>query len=72
MSIQAQLQGPPFEAAIVQRRMRWEWRLCDRSGKIVMKGKEKSRPAARYQSERALFLMLLTSCRRSKVRGATG
>jgi hypothetical protein len=72
MSIQAQLQGPPFEAAIVQRRMRWEWRLSDRSGKIVMKGKEKSRPEARYQSERALFLMLLTSCRRNKVSKAAG
>jgi hypothetical protein len=71
MSIQPQLEGPPFEAAIIQRRMRWEWRLCDRSGKIVMKGKEKSRPEARYQSERALFLMLLTSCRR-RVSRATG
>jgi len=64
MTIQTQLQGPPYEAAITQRRLRWEWCLRDRAGNIVMKGREKSRPEARYQSERALFLMLLTSCRR--------
>jgi len=53
-----------FEFAIVPKRSRWEWCLRDRAGNIVMKGREKSRPEARYQSERALFLMLLTSCRR--------
>jgi hypothetical protein len=35
----------------------------DRTGKAVMQGREKSRAAARYQSERALFLLLLSSCR---------
>lgn len=70
MSIQTQLEGPPYEPIITRRRLRWEWRLCDRSGKVVMKGREKSRPEARYQSERALFLMLLTSCRRGVSRAA--
>ena len=29
-----------------------------------MEGREKSRAEARYQSERALFMMLLATCRR--------
>jgi hypothetical protein len=71
MSIQTQLEGPPFEAVITRRRLRWDWCLHDRSGKIVMQGREKSRAEARYQSERALFLTLLTSSRRGVSR-ATG
>ena len=35
----------------------------DASTMAVMQGREKSRAAARYQSERALFLLLLSSCR---------
>ncbi len=64
MSIQAQLDRNLFEIAISQRRMRWEWCVRDRSGKVVMAGREKSRAAARYQSGRALFLLLLTTCPR--------
>ena len=71
MSIQTQLQGPPFEAVITRRRLRWDWCLRDRSGRIVMSGREKSRAEARYQSGRALFLMLLASCRHGFSR-ATG
>lgn len=70
MSIRTQLESPPFEAVITQRRLRWEWCLRDRSGKLVMCGRERSRAEARYQSERALFLMLLTSCRRGVSRAA--
>ena len=70
MSIQTQLESPLFDTVISRRRLRWDWCLRDRTGKLVMCGREKSRAAARYQSERALFLMLLTSCRR--VSRATG
>lgn len=71
MSIQTQLESPLFETVINRRRLRWDWCLRDRAGRIVMQGREKSRPEARYQSERALFLMLLASCRRGVSR-ATG
>jgi hypothetical protein len=66
MTIQAQLDRNLFEIAIAQRRMRWEWSVRDRNGKVVMAGREKSRAAARYQSGRALFLLLLTTCPRFK------
>jgi hypothetical protein len=70
MSNQAQLDTNLFDTAIVQKRLRWEWRLCDRSGRLMMKGREKSRAEARYQSSRALFQLLLASCRRNMVRPA--
>jgi hypothetical protein len=70
MSILSQLESPPFEIEIVRRRLRWDWSLRDRSGNIVMRGREKSRIAARYHSERALFLLLLASCRRSVTKPA--
>lgn len=70
MSIQTQPEGPPFEAVIIRRRLRWDWSLRNRAGKTVMRGREKSRAEARYQSERALFLMLLASCRRGLSRAA--
>ena len=53
-----------FEFAIVPRRSRWEWCLRDRFGKVMMQGREKSRAAARYRSERALFLLLQATCPR--------
>jgi hypothetical protein len=64
MSSQANLDGTMFEFALTYRRLRWRWCLRDRSGRVVMQGREKSRAEARYQSERALFLMLLATCRR--------
>jgi hypothetical protein len=70
MSILSQLESPLFEVKIVQRRLRWDWCLRDRSGKVVMEGREKSRAAARYHSGRALFLLLLASCRHSVIRPA--
>jgi hypothetical protein len=35
-----------------------------------MGGRERSRAEARYQSNRALFLLLLASCRRNMVKPA--
>jgi hypothetical protein len=71
MSDQVQLDKAPFDIAIVRKRPRWDWCLRDRAGKIIMQGREKTRAEARYQSGRALFLLLLTSCRRDVSR-ATG
>jgi hypothetical protein len=70
MSILSQLESPLFEVEIVQRRLRCDWCLRDRSGKVVMQGREKSRVAARYHSGRALFLLILASCRQSVIRPA--
>lgn len=50
---------------MIKRRRAWEWQLRDQSGILIMGGREKSRPAARYQSYRALFLLLASSWRSS-------
>ena len=53
-----------FEMALSKRgRTRWEWRVYDPSGKVVMHGWEKARHAARYKAERAFFLLLLVTSR---------
>jgi hypothetical protein len=44
-------------------RARWEWRVLDSSGKTIMGASENSRPEAKYQGERALFLLLMTTAR---------
>jgi len=44
-------------------RGRWQWQVCDRTGKAIMQGFEDSRPAAKYRGERALFQLLLTASR---------
>lgn len=46
------------EVTIVKRRRSWEWLVHDRDGKLIMHGRERSRPAARYQGYRALFMLL--------------
>ena len=49
-----------FEVTLRKRgRTRWEWRVCDSTGREIMQGWETSRSAARYKGERALFLLLL-------------
>ena len=48
-----------FEVVLTKRgRSRWDWRVLDPSGKVVMGGREYSRPEVKYQGERALFLLL--------------
>jgi hypothetical protein len=44
----------------------WAWRVLDASGRVLMAGREKSRAEAKYQGERALFLILLTTCPRMR------
>ncbi|MGE5158878.1 MAG: hypothetical protein ACM3OF_12115 [Gemmatimonas sp.] len=55
-----------LEVVLTKRgRARWEWRVCvcDSSGKTIMGASETSRPEAKYQGERALFLLLMTTAR---------
>ena len=44
-------------------RARWEWRVLDSSGQTIMGASESSRAEAKYQGERALFLLLMTTAR---------
>ncbi len=39
--------------------IKWEWELCDRDGYVVLRGLEKTRAAAKYRGECALFHTLL-------------
>jgi hypothetical protein len=50
-----------FEKVLKKRRRTWQWRVCTPEGDVVMHGSERSRPAARYQADRALFLLLLSA-----------
>lgn len=48
-----------FEVILTRRkRFGWRWQVCDQSGKIFADGFERTRPAAKYQGERALFFLL--------------
>jgi hypothetical protein len=55
-----------MEVTVAKRRRSWEWRVHDQSGALIMHGRERTRPAARYQGYRSLF-MLLAVGRRSTV-----
>jgi hypothetical protein len=48
-----------FETEVDYRKGRWEWRVHDRQGKILLQGSESTRAEAKYQSERGLFLLLM-------------
>jgi hypothetical protein len=47
-----------MEVTVAKRRRSWEWRVHDHVGTLLMHGRERSRPAARYQGYRSLFLLL--------------
>lgn len=47
-----------MEVTVTKRRRSWEWRVHDQTGALLMHGRERSRPAARYQGNRSLFLLL--------------
>jgi hypothetical protein len=47
-----------MEVTVAKRRRSWEWRVHDRNGTLIMHGRERSRPAARYESYRSLFMLL--------------
>jgi hypothetical protein len=50
-----------FEKVLRKRRRTWRWRVCTTEGDVVMHGSESSQPAAKYQADRALFLLLLSA-----------
>jgi len=50
-----------FETALNKRGRAWRWCVCTIEGSVVMHGSERSRPAAQYRANRAVFLLLLTS-----------
>lgn len=47
-----------MEVTVTKRRRSWEWWVHDHNGTLLMHGRERSRPAARYQGNRSLFLLL--------------
>lgn len=54
-----------FEATWTLRRGKWKWSVCTNQGKLVMQGFERSRSAAKYRANRALFLLLAAAPYRS-------
>jgi hypothetical protein len=53
-----------LEVTLAKRgRFTWWWRVQDPSGKAIMSGWESNRSEAKYQGERALFLLLMTAAR---------
>jgi hypothetical protein len=54
-----------FEAILRKRRRTWRWSICTAEGEVVMLGSDNSRPGARYQANRALFMLLLHAPYRS-------
>jgi hypothetical protein len=47
-----------FDLKILRRAGRWKWQVGEIGGKILIGGWGASRPVARYQAYRALFLLL--------------
>jgi hypothetical protein len=47
-----------FDTTVCKRRRAWRWFVTTTEGKLVMCGSEASRPAAKYQANRAMFLLL--------------
>jgi hypothetical protein len=43
---------------VIKRRRNFEWQVRDQNGRLLMRGRERTRPAARYQGYRTLFMML--------------
>jgi len=58
---------PVFDVILKKRGRRWRWCLCSTEGNTVMLGSEPSRAAARYEANKALFLLLLTAPYRSQL-----
>jgi hypothetical protein len=54
-----------FEVVLRKRRRKWLWRVSTTEGDAVIVGSESSRPAAKYNANRALFLLLLSAPYRS-------
>jgi hypothetical protein len=47
-----------FEVVVLRSRKRWQWRVSDRRGTVLMRGWETTHKEAKYKAHRALFLLL--------------
>ena len=47
-----------FEIVLKNRGRKWWWYVFTTEGAVVMQGSERMRRAAKYQADRALFLLL--------------
>jgi hypothetical protein len=54
-------QFPVFEVVLERRGRKWNWRVRTSTGDVLLQGSERSRPAANYKADRALFLLLLSA-----------
>jgi hypothetical protein len=52
-----------FETMLKRKWGWWNWWVYDSAGKVMMSGREATRPMARYKAARALFQLLLTNSR---------
>jgi hypothetical protein len=48
-----------YEMKVSRKRIGWEWRVSDLSGRVAVAGREISRSTARYKAAHALFQLLL-------------
>jgi hypothetical protein len=46
------------DVIVIKRRRNFEWQVRDQNGALLMRGRERTRPGARYQGYRTLFMML--------------
>ena len=51
--------APMYEMKISRKRIGWEWRVSDLSGRVAAAGREISRGTAKYKAAHALFQLLL-------------
>ncbi|KRR26247.1 hypothetical protein CQ14_21495 [Bradyrhizobium lablabi] len=56
------------DVTVSKRRRSFEWRVHDRNGTLMFSGRERTRPAARYQGYRHLFMLLAIGRRAPEVR----
>jgi hypothetical protein len=54
-----------FEVALKKRGRSWKWHVCTPEGTVVMRGSERDRRAAKYQADRAFFILLMSAPYRS-------
>ena len=59
-----------MEVTVTKLRRSWEWRVLAHNGTLLMHGRERSRPAARYQGYRSLFMLLAVGRRPKAFRAA--
>jgi hypothetical protein len=52
---------PTFDLSLKKRGRKWRWCVYTTEGTALMQGSEGDRTAAKYQADRALFLLLLSA-----------